>query len=64
MVTPDEFRAIRKRLGLTQAGFAALLGVGRQQVNQVESGKENASLTLLRLADAIDKGYRPTDPSR
>jgi len=64
VVTPVEFRAIRKRLGLTQAEFGELLGVGRQQVNQVERGGENASLTLLRLAEAIGQGYRPTDPSR
>lgn len=63
-MSPQEFRAIRKRLDMTQAEFAGLLGVGRQYLNLIEGGATNPSLTLLRLADAIDKGYRPTDLSR
>lgn len=38
MMTPAEYRSIRKKLGLTQAGLAALLGETREIVNRRETG--------------------------
>jgi DNA-binding XRE family transcriptional regulator len=36
---PIDLRAIRKRLGLTQAELAAVLGITRQTVNEHERGR-------------------------
>lgn len=37
-MTPAEFRAARKRLGLTQADLADALGMSRSQVSRMEHG--------------------------
>lgn len=38
-MTAAEYRTIRKKLGLTQAGLAALLGETRETVNRRESSE-------------------------
>src|SRR5215813_5112725 len=38
-MTGKELRAIRKRMGLTQAAFAALTRVSRNSVNRMENGQ-------------------------
>jgi transcriptional regulator with XRE-family HTH domain len=38
MMTGDDFKAWRKRLGLTQAEAAAILGITRQGLQKRESG--------------------------
>jgi transcriptional regulator with XRE-family HTH domain len=35
-MTPDEIRAVRKQLGLTQVELAALLGVSRDTISRAE----------------------------
>jgi DNA-binding XRE family transcriptional regulator len=36
---PDEMKAIRKRLGMTQADFGEAIGMSRKAVNEMEAGK-------------------------
>jgi len=40
----DEYKSLRKKLGLNQAGLAALLGVTRKTVNRREAG--DATITV------------------
>ncbi|HQW29913.1 MAG TPA: helix-turn-helix domain-containing protein [Verrucomicrobiales bacterium] len=52
-MTPAEYKAIREKLGLTQAGLAARLGVTRKTVNSRENGAkitEEAALAILSLS--------------
>ena len=49
-------RAVRRERGLTQAGAAALAGVSRKWLSDVENGKSGAEVgLLLRLLDVL--GY-------
>jgi len=54
-----DIRNLRRRLGLTQAAFAVWLGVTREHVHRIETGRETPGVTLSRLLDAIHQGYRP-----
>lgn len=56
---PANIRDLRRRLKLTQAAFAHWLGVTREHVHRIETGKETPGVTLSRLLDAIQQGYRP-----
>jgi len=60
MMTGDEYRAARKRLGLTQAGLAERLGVDRMTVGARERGQvritTEAELAILHLAATAEKG--------
>ena len=58
-MTPTDIRALRRRLGLSQAAFAVWLGVSREHVLRIEAGTKDPGPTLARLLDAIHKGYRP-----
>jgi len=53
-MTPGEYKALREKLGLTQAGLAALLGVTRKTVNSRETGAvritEEAALAIRALS--------------
>jgi DNA-binding transcriptional regulator YiaG len=53
-MTPDEVKAIRRRLGLTQAELAAQVGVTRVTVARWESGligiRESAARLLKLLS--------------
>ena len=52
LLSADEIRAIRKRFGLTQAGFARLLRLGGNTLSRWEAGRTvqtEAMDTLLRL---------------
>lgn len=63
-MTPDEFRAIRQRLGLTQAQLAAYLGYGspmRISEFERETNPRPVPELLARLMTAYDEGYRPKD---
>ena len=56
-MTPAEYRTIRKQLGLTQAGLAALLGETRETVNRRErsesiSGRDEFALLWIATIDA------------
>jgi len=59
-MNPDQFRALRESLGLTQSKWGLWLGVHRVSVSKIEGGKKAISPTLARLLDAIAAGYRPT----
>lgn len=52
-MTPSEYKTLRERLGLTQAGLAARLGVTRKTVNSRETRAvritEEAQLALCML---------------
>jgi HTH-type transcriptional regulator/antitoxin MqsA len=55
LLTPDEIRAIRASVGLTQAGFERLLGTGPKTVVRWEKGTVFQSATadkLMRLLAA------------
>lgn len=50
--TPEEVAALRRRLGLSQAKMARVLGVRQQTVSEWETGRyrpRGASARLLRL---------------
>lgn len=53
-MTPGEYKSLRQKLGLTQAGLAALLGVTRKTVSSRESGAvritEEAALAIRALS--------------
>lgn len=50
-MTPADFRAFRARLGLSQTGLAAQLGVTQNTISRWERGEmEIANPTMLRLA--------------
>ena len=60
----DEFRAIRKRLGLTQALLANVLGYSQpMQVSEIERDKNPKPVprAIALLMRAYDEGYRPKD---
>ncbi len=48
-MTPDEFRAIRKRLGETQKSLGERLGVILRSVQRYESGEHKISRTIEKL---------------
>jgi DNA-binding XRE family transcriptional regulator len=52
---PDEFRALRRGLALTQAGIASWLGVSRKTVVEMEAGRSNiderTTISVRRLAE-------------
>lgn len=61
-MTPAEFRAIRQKLGLTQAELAALLGYGTPlRISEFERATNPRPvprlLALVMLA--MDSGWRP-----
>ena len=61
-MTPAEFRAARKSLGLTQTQAAAMLGYGQHsRISDIETGKHAAPATTVRLLRAYLDGYRPAD---
>ena len=53
-VTPDEVRAARKRLGLTQSQFATLLGVHLVTVKKWETGAQGMRPPTDRLIRLLD----------
>lgn len=42
-MTGEELRALRRGLGMTQAGFAAALGISVSQLHNYETGRERHS---------------------
>lgn len=48
-LTGAQIKEIRQKNGLSQQEFGARLGVTHAHISKIESGKENASETLLRL---------------
>ena len=54
-MTGVQLRRIRKRLGLTQAGFAEELGLHPNTVARKERGEEPTGGTVEKLARLLDK---------
>ena len=54
-MTPTHIATIRRGLGLTQAGFAALLGIGRQYVAKIETGAALPSPSLVLLMRYVER---------
>ncbi|PYM27936.1 MAG: transcriptional regulator [Candidatus Rokuibacteriota bacterium] len=52
-MTPGAVRSLRKQLGLTQAAFAALLGVHKITVAKWEAGTKGMSATTKRLLQIL-----------
>jgi transcriptional regulator with XRE-family HTH domain len=53
--TPGEIlKRLRNKKGLSQRALAAKAGVGREHINQIESGKIKS--VTLRIAEALAKG--------
>ena len=53
-ITPDEIRAIRERLGLTQVQAGELIGGGPRAFTKYESGISKPSAALVRLLRVLD----------
>jgi putative transcriptional regulator len=52
---PDDIRRIRKANHVSQAVFAAFLGIGKTTVQQWEQGKKKPSGPAQRLLDIVDR---------
>ncbi len=48
-MTPDQIRAWRERMGLSQARAAKLLGVGTRYYQRLEAGDRTPSQTVIIL---------------
>jgi len=46
-MTPRDFRAWRRKMGLTQEQAAELLGMGRTAVSQYDTGKRRAPAEVI-----------------
>jgi DNA-binding XRE family transcriptional regulator len=57
-MSPEEYKSIREKLALTQAGLAARLGVTRKTINARETGAtrivKEAALAALALLVAMN----------
>lgn len=63
-MTPAEFRAIRLRLGMTQAELAAFLGYGSSlRISEFERATNPRPVPrlLALVMQALDSGWRPTN---
>jgi DNA-binding transcriptional regulator YiaG len=59
-MTPEQFRAIRKRAGLSQARLAALLRIGDlRTIRRYETGERSISGPVSLLMELIDQGELP-----
>lgn len=53
-MTPNDIKALRARLGDTQAQFARRIGVSRQAINQLERGATKPSTLMLATLRRIE----------
>lgn len=54
-VVGEKIRAARKAKGFTQEGFANQMGVDYSQINRMELGKVNFTISMLsRIASELD----------
>jgi putative zinc finger/helix-turn-helix YgiT family protein len=56
LLTPDELKAIRSRLGLTQRGLGDLLQVGEKSYTRWETGRARPSRSINVLLRALRDG--------
>lgn len=55
-MTPQELRAIRKRLGLTQRQLANALGVAVNSVWRMENGRQIITERTAKQVRALERG--------
>ena len=55
LLTPEDIQRIRAANHVSQAVFAAFLGIGKTTVQQWEQGRKRPSGTAQRLLDIIDR---------
>ena len=55
LLAPDDIRRIRSSAHVSQAVFAAHLGIGKTTVQQWEQGQKKPSGPALKLLDLIDR---------
>ncbi len=53
-MSPDEIKALRTKLNLTQAELAKALGVAKLSISQYETGFRKPGPTLLILLKVLD----------
>jgi transcriptional regulator with XRE-family HTH domain len=58
-MTPEEFLAARKDLGLTQPQLAGVLGWTQSHISRVENGREPIQQTGALAMQALLMGHRP-----
>jgi DNA-binding XRE family transcriptional regulator len=63
-MTPAEFTAARKALGLTQTEWGERLGLHRVTVARIENGTRECTKTIALLVDAVRRGYGAGEPPR
>lgn len=56
--TPDEIRGFRKKLGLTQVQFAAVLGVTQVYISYMEGGVKGPGRTMRLFLDCLEEKQR------
>lgn len=56
-MTPDEIRAIRTKLNISQERFASLLGTTVTSVNRWENGKATPSRIYIREMKSLRANY-------
>ena len=61
-MSPEQYRAHREQLGLTQAGLAALLGVPREAIVRREAGTQRITEEAAIALRALPRP--PAKPSR
>ena len=54
-MTPQQFKDLRKSLGLTQTGMAMALRSTRRTINRYESGAIPIEKTALRVCEYLKK---------
>jgi DNA-binding transcriptional regulator YiaG len=55
-MTPEEFVAVRKRSGLTQAAFADLIGYHEKSMTRFETGTRPIPARLKRMLSVLFPG--------
>jgi DNA-binding XRE family transcriptional regulator len=58
-VTPADFAAARKALGLTQTAWGEWLGLHRVTVTNIETGRAPVTPTVERLVKLYASGVKP-----
>jgi DNA-binding transcriptional regulator YiaG len=62
-MTPTQLRRLRRHMGLSQAGFAALVGVAPNTVARWERGELGLRTTSARLIELV-AGHHGTKKKR
>lgn len=61
-MTPEQIKAARETLGLSQAQLAEVMALrGRAAISEWESGKRKPDPRSVKLIQAYLAGYRPPD---